>query len=312
MQNFIRRWVPTLIGVAVFGAAIVFLRKQLGEYALEDVLATLSAIEPWQISVALVLTLLNYLLLTGYDWLAMRYVRAKLTWRQIAPTSFVAFAIGHNIGFAALSGGAIRYRAYSAAGLSLEQIAKVIGFCTIGFLLGCSLLLGFVLLANPEAAMRASSLPRLAVYSAALGLLCIGPAYLLWSCRPNAVLRLPKLALEPPPTRIAAAQLVVACLDLAIASAILWILLPEAATPAYPLFVGFYLMAIVVTLMSNVPGGLGVFEGTMVYFLTPLDVPAVVGALLAFRALYYLLPFAFALLTLGLQIVLVRRSRTVS
>jgi len=312
VKSLLRRYVPTLIGLAVFVVAVGFLNKQLGAYAFADVMSSLSAIKPWQILVALLFTAINYLVLTGYDWLGMRYIKAALAWHQIALTSFMAFAIGHNVGFAALSGGAIRYRAYASAGLSLPEIAKVIGFCTLGFLLGCSFLLGLLLLTEPGLASRHLPLSNTVVQSLGIVSLCVVLAYLLWSRQPSARARLPGLTLEPPSTRIASAQILLACADLMIASFILWVLLPESATPAYPVFVGFYLIGIVITLISNVPGGLGVFESSLLLLLAPADTPAVLASLLAFRVIFYLCPFTLAMLSLGTQLFLDRRIKAVN
>jgi hypothetical protein len=52
---------------------------------------------------------------------------------------------------------------------------------------------------------------------------------------------------------------------------------------------------------SNVPGGLGVFEGVILLLLSAkVPAAAVLASLLAYRAIYYFLPLGFATGLLGL------------
>jgi uncharacterized membrane protein YbhN (UPF0104 family) len=70
---------------------------------------------------------------------------------------------------------------------------------------------------------------------------------------------------------------------------------------SYPSCLGMYLLAQFAGVISNVPGGLGIFETVMLLLLSPLFSPAnLIGALLAFRGIYNFLPFALTLGVLGL------------
>ncbi len=53
---------------------------------------------------------------------ALDYIGKKLPFVPVAVTAFSSYAIGNTAGFGALSGGAIRFRAYSRLGLSPEDI----------------------------------------------------------------------------------------------------------------------------------------------------------------------------------------------
>ena len=76
-------------------------------------------------------------------------------------------------------------------------------------------------------------------------------------------------------------------------------LLPTSADISYLAFVGLYMVALAVSLLSLVPGGLGVFESILVLLLPGVPAPQLLGALLAYRLVYYALPFGLAVLLLS-------------
>src|ERR1700677_2607707 len=141
--------VPTwtaFLGIALFGLALLWLHHLLGQYRWQDVLERVHAIPPVKVLRAALFTLAGYGSLTLYDALAVRFAGAHVPYPRIALISFMGYAIGHNVGMNTLSGGAIRYRAYSALGLSAKQITTIIAFGTVTFLLGAGFLLGLSLL----------------------------------------------------------------------------------------------------------------------------------------------------------------------
>jgi uncharacterized protein (TIRG00374 family) len=63
-------------------------------------------------------------------------------------------------------------------------------------------------------------------------------------------------------------------------------------------FISLAVIFITATLLgfaSHTPGGIGVFDATMVIALSHFNREELVGALLLFRLLYYIIPFALAL-----------------
>jgi uncharacterized membrane protein YbhN (UPF0104 family) len=71
--------------------------------------------------------------------------------------------------------------------------------------------------------------------------------------------------------------------------------------------IGFITLAVIfvtATLLgfaSHAPGGLGVFDAAMLVALWEFDKEDLLAGLLLFRVLYYLVPFALALLVLGVR-----------
>jgi phosphatidylglycerol lysyltransferase len=301
----------TLLGIALFGLALFWLHHLLGQYRWRDILAHVDAIPTAKLLRAALFTVAGYGCLTLYDALAVRFAGARVPYPRIALISFMGYAIGHNVGLNTLSGGAIRYRAYSALGLGAKQIGTIIAFGTVTFLLGAGFLLGVSLLT--QAGMSGSALHVHASLAMLAGvvLLAAVAAYLWLVCTRHEPLRFRRLVIPVPKPRIAFAQLAVACADLLCAASVLYVLLPEQAAISFAAFAGIYLIAIAAGVISNVPGGIGVFEAVLLLLLQSVPKGRLLGALVAYRAIYYFAPFAVALALLGAHELWVHRGPAV-
>ncbi len=282
-----------------FAIALFVLHRLSGELHLRDVLAAAGGIEPRAIGSAALLTAASYATLTLYDVLALRQTGNRLPYRQVATTSFIAYAFGHNVGLVSFSSGAIRYRLYSIAGLGAAEIARVIVLCALTFSLGAGLLMGISLIV--DAGNAASLLHASPVVSELLGglvlVLVAGWVGLTaWRRRP---LTLAGWSLPLPAWPVTLAQMAVSTADLLFACSVLYILLPEAAAPGFITFAGLYMVALVAGAVSTVPGGLGVFESMMLLLLPDAQSGPLLGALLAYRVIYYALPFLLAITLLS-------------
>jgi phosphatidylglycerol lysyltransferase len=301
----------TLLGIALFGLAVYWLHHLLGQYHLRDILERAEAISPAKIWRAAILTCGGYGCLTLYDALAVRFAGARIPYPRVALISFMGYAIGHNVGLNTLSGGAIRYRAYSALGLSAKQIATIIGFGTVTFGLGAGVLLGLSLLSN--AGLSGSILHVHAWLAIAAGclLLCGVAAYVWLVCTRHAPLKFWRLEIPVPRPRIAFAQIGIGCIDLLCAAGVLFVLLPTHASISFAAFAGVYLIALAAGVISNVPGGIGVFEFVLLLLLPQVPQDRMLGALVVYRSIYYFTPFIIALVLLGVHELWVHRSPAV-
>ncbi len=311
-SSLVTRLIPawtTLLGVVLFGFALWWLHHSLAQYRLHDILLRVHAIPASALLGAVLLTFAGYACLTLYDVLGSRFVGARLPYGRLALISFMAYGIGHNVGMNTLSGGAIRYRAYSALGLSGKQVATIVAFGTGTFGLGAATLLGLSLLGRSALSASVLHLPERLVLCIGAGLLLGVIAYLVLAATRRLPLRVRSLEIPLPRPRLAFAQVALACSDLTLSAGILYVLLP--AHPGIgPLgFVGLYVIAIAVGVISTVPGGVGVFESMMLVLLPTVARDGLLGALLAYRAIYYLLPFAIALALLGSHEIWVHRDR---
>jgi phosphatidylglycerol lysyltransferase len=297
----------TLLGIALFGLALFWLRHVIAQYRWQDILAHVHTIRSPRLVAAVVLAFCGYGCLTLYDALGLRFAGATVPYPRLALISFMGFAIGHNVGLNTLSGGAIRYRAYSPLGLTAKQIGTVIAFGTLTFVLGAAVLLGLSLLSQAKLSGSVLHVHPALVVLAACVLLCAVGAYLWLACSRHESLRYGRIIIPVPSARIAFAQIAVACTDLLCAAGVLYVLLPPQAAIGFAAFAGLYLIAITAGVISNVPGGVGVFESVLLLMFRSVPPDHLLGALLAYRIIYYFVPFAVALALLGGHEVWVHR-----
>jgi phosphatidylglycerol lysyltransferase len=299
------------LGVILLGVVVFWLYHLHQKYHLRDILERVQAISNTKLLRAAFFTCAGYGCLTLYDALAVRFAGARVPYPRVALISFMGYAIGHNVGFNSISGGAVRYRAYSALGLSAKQIATIIAFGTLTFFLGASVLLGVSLLTN--AGMSGSVLhvhAWLALLAGGL-LLAAVAAYLWLVCTRHAPLKFRKIVIPVPKPRVAFAQIGISCVDMLCATSVLYVLLPREAAIGFFAFAGIYLLALAAGAVSNVPGGIGVFEFVLLLLMPAVPEVRMLGALVAYRAIYYFAPFAIALVLLGAHEVWIHRAPVV-
>lgn len=294
------RYAGPLFGIGAFVVALYALGRELRGARIGDVVRQIEAIPSSQLMAAIALTVGSFFVLSGYDALSLRYVRRRVHYRRIALASFLNYAFSHALGFPLVVGGSTRYRLYSGWGLSAVQVAKVVGFASLTFWLGVLAMGGLVFVHADPAIARILRLPAQAIRPIGLAALAIVATYLGWTLTGRRFVRLRSWRLRRPSARLGAAQLLVACVDWVFLAGSLYVLLPAPVRPGFPVFLGIFLLAFVAGLVSSVPAGLGVFE-TVVLLLLPDRLPEtqVLGALLAWRGVYYLLPLACAALLLG-------------
>ncbi|OED42358.1 hypothetical protein AB833_06820 [Chromatiales bacterium (ex Bugula neritina AB1)] len=306
-------WLPGVLSLIVFVAALVVVYRSLHGVRLDEVKLQLSQIGGLSVAAAIVLTLCSYFLITLYDYLALKHVGFPMTWARMMPTAFSASAIGHNVGFAALSGGAIRYRGYSMAGLDPARITGVVVFCVITYFVGGSLLLGVVLLTEPASVLQNIVVPGLSIGLSiqVLGVVCIvgSLTYVLWSLVPGSAIKVGALQIKLPRVVIVLWQIALGATDVFLAAFIMYLLLPSGFDMPYMAFLGIYLISMAIAAVSNVPGGIGVFEGGILMLVNEIPKPELVASLVAFRLVYYLLPLIFGLIVFVGQLFHERRTR---
>lgn len=302
-----KTWAFAAITALVFALALWVLHHSLAEIDLAQVLASLEAVPPRSVLASLLCCAGSYGMLTMYDFLALRGVQQGLPWRRAALTSFTAFGIGHSVGFSSISGGSIRYRDYSAAGLPPWQIAGVVALVSLTFVLGVGTLLGSSLLIAANDAVQVMHLSAEKVRVIGVLILGLVVGYALLTRFRRSPIHLGKRNFTLPPFNLTLAQIAVASIDLCFASATLYVLLPDSVALNYFGFVGLYVLAIYAGTLSNVPGGLGVFETVLILLLPGAPPEAVLGGVLLYRVIYYLLPFVLAIALLGARAVFTQR-----
>jgi phosphatidylglycerol lysyltransferase len=306
-SSIIHRLLPLLV-LILFAAALWVLHGALRQFHYHQVIAQLRAIPNSQVLTALALTVLSYLVMTGYDRLAIVYVRHPLEAGKVTLASFVSYAFSNTIGLSLLTAGSIRYRLYSAWGLSSEEIARLVTFTVLTFWLGIVTVGSCIFIAEP---LAIPALQHLSIHSARpLGLVfaVLVVSYLLVVVLRKVPFRFGSWELPLPSLRLALSQLLVGSIDWALAGGVLFVLLPAHSGLSFFQFLGIFLLAQVVALISHVPGGLGVFESMILLSAPDIPADALLGSVLIFRGIYYLLPLTLAALLLGGNELLQKRS----
>lgn len=291
------RWIGPALSAVLLGVAIWFLDDLLTTTQFDDVLAELAAL-PWQnVAAAVAFTVLSYAVLVLYDKLALAHVGRKLPLLKVAVTSFTSYVFAHNIGFGLVTGGSVRYRLYGNAGLSAIEIGTVSLFCGLTFAVGITLMSGVALLTEPASVL--AGIPDLPEWlGRALGLACLAAVAAYVAC--CAFLREPieirGVAFRFPRLSLCLGQIAVSVFDLTLAALAMYAVLPQLASVTPLAFIGAYVLAIIAGAISNLPGGLGVFEVALVLLLPDQPPDTVLAGALAYRVIYYLIPFALAAL----------------
>src|ERR1700712_3736411 len=153
-NNTLKAWsrhLPAILGVALLVGALYVLQREFRHLKLKDIGEALSAIPAYSLVFSFVWTIVSYFILTFYDRLGTIYAGKLVSYGKVSFASFCAYSLSHNLGFAAVSGAAVRYRLYAHWGLTPFQIAKVVAFCSLTFTLGGMVLGGTILFLEPDA-----------------------------------------------------------------------------------------------------------------------------------------------------------------
>ncbi len=302
MRRFVHL-LPSVISLVLLAVSIWVLTQELSEYKPSQIGQSLATLSPQAVGWAILLTLCNCLTFTLYDTLATVYIRHPLPWYKTALVGLTSIPVSNIVGFGLLSGSAIRYRFYVPWGLSAVQIAQVIGFCNVGFWLGLFMVGGIVFVAEPVAIPQILHLPFASVRPMGVIFLAVIVAYLGWNWVSSRSLTVGPWTIPHLSLSLCLGQIATASLDWLLAATTLYALLSSqisSHTPlAYGSFFSIYLLAQFAGVVSNVPGGLGVFETVILLLLShPSSSVTVLGALLTYRAIYYLMPLAIAMVLL--------------
>jgi glycosyltransferase 2 family protein len=301
MKRFLEFVWPAL-GLAAVVVSIWLLHRQFrGDAVAPEVWADLQAIPIGQYGLVVFATLVAYAALAWYDRIALLHLGVKhISWTFIALCSFTTYALAHNIGASVFSGAMVRYRAYSTKGLTTTQIAILVGICSLTFGLGVLLLGGLVLVSNPAELRRLGGmLPQVLTEpdtARGIGAICLGliGAYAAGSIFNLKPLTIGRLRIEYPRPGIAFRQFVAAPMEILGAAGIIYFALPQQGNPGYFVVLGVFLASFSVALVSEAPGGIGVFELLFIKAMPAMAQHKVLTALLVFRFFYLVLPLLFA------------------
>jgi uncharacterized membrane protein YbhN (UPF0104 family) len=283
--------------------------KLSDEVHLADIKHAVHTTSTLALALSAIFTLISYILLTGYDWLAVRHLGYQLSYRLIAMASFTSYTMSHMLGVTVLTGGTVRYRMYTRAGVNAIDVGLIILLCGFTFWLGIVMLAGVGLLVSPDLAGPFAQFASWAERWAGVILLLGAMGYWLIASFWRRPLKAFGHEFYLPNARDTATQLLLGAFDLGFAAAALYVLLPDTGLPGFATFLTVYAVAMIVGAMSHSPGGLGVFEAMTMLMLPGSPKAPVLAALFLFRVIYTLVPFALGLILLGLSEAMAFRDR---
>ena len=292
--------IGVLLSVAIISIAVIVLIHILRNTDVDEVIRALRATEPSQIAAAAVFVAGGYFTLTFYDWFALRTIgRKEVPYRIAALSGFTSYSIGHNIGATVFTGGAVRYRIYSAYGLDAIEVAKICFVAGLTFWLGNATVLGLGVAYTPQAAGWIDQLPPLVNRGIAITMLTILGCYVGWVWSAPREIGRGEWKVKLPSGPSTMLQIGIGILDLGCCALAMYMLLPDEPNIGFVTLAVVFVSATLLGFASHAPGGLGVFDAAMLVALWQFDKEDVLAGLLLFRLLYYVVPFVVALIILG-------------
>jgi uncharacterized membrane protein YbhN (UPF0104 family) len=303
LRGALRRLSPYLIGGAMFTIALWVLHSTLARYHLADLHEELAQLTASRLGSAVLFTAMSFLALIGYEYSALTMIGKRLPFRQLSLASFATQSIAHSTGFAFLIGATLRYNFYASRGLKISDVAKVQVFFTITFTLGVASLAGVVVMIEPWRLAAATGLPAWLWRLAAGTALTLVTGYVIWGSFFHRPFHWRGRVFTLPSAGATLTQIFFGVADLLAVAGALYVLLPPELHLTYLEVLTVFMASIVVGLMSHVPGSLGVFESAVILLLQPAEhqILPLIGALLAFRAVYYILPLCCGVFVLALS-----------
>ena len=237
-----------------------------------------------------------YVTLTCYDFFSLRTIGARhVPYRIAAMAAFTSYSIGHNLGATVFTGGAIRFRIYSAYGLSIVDVAKIAFVTGLTFWLGNAFVLGLGMAISPQAASALDRLPPSINQAIGVSVLFAIGFYLAWLLGGTREVGVKGVNVVLPNAPLTLVQILIGVLDLGLSALGMYVLLPaEPAAEMLP-FVVIFVLATLLGFISHTPGALGVFDAAILLALPQYPRAELLATLVVFRIIYYMIPFTLAL-----------------
>ena len=292
--------ITPIISAVVFSLAGYALYRELDSFELSDIVSAIRAVHTYQIGLAILCTTISYLLLSFYDLSGLKLLKKSLSYLKVLFESFCSYALSHNLGFPMFTGGAVRIRLLGNWGITASEITNIVAYNSLFLWLGFSFVLGLGVVAAP-------SLPFVSLQMA----LWLRPIAYLFLVVPIALpvaihffewrsITIKGFSLLLPRGSSLAVGVTLAIVDWFVSAMVLYVLLPKPEAVNIWFFIKIFLVSQALGLISNVPGGVGVFEGSIIALLkTHFAAAPLLGSLLLYRAVYYVLPLFLASAMLG-------------
>lgn len=280
-------------GLFVAMAALLFMLFRNLEW--QDVKESLKAYQLRTLAFGLVIAFLSYLVFSSYDLLSRSYTRHSLPARQVLPVAFVCYAFNINLS-SWIGGVALRYRLYSRLGLRISTITQIISLSvftnTLGYIIVAGIIFSLRLVRLPES----WELSMTALQWIGFALLFVAAAYLFFcGFTQRRSWKIYKYQVALPSLQLALGQVLLSTVNWSLMALLIFLLLPPTAS--YSTVLGLLLISGMAGMLAQIPAGIGVLEAVFMTLLQhQFSTGSIFAALLAYRALYFLVPLAVACL----------------
>ena len=288
------------LSVTIIATAVIVLHRILRDIDFGELVTALKATDAKDVVFASLFVAAGYFTLTFYDLFALRSIgRDDIPYRVAALAGFTSYSIGHNVGASVFTGGAVRYRIYSAWGLTAIEVAKICFIAGLTFWLGNATVLGLGILFVPHAASGIDQLPDWANRLIAILILTVLMTYVMWVWRRQREIGRGSWQVSLPGGPLTLIQIGIGIVDLGCCAFAMYMLMPDEPHIGFVTIAVIFVSATLLGFASHSPGGLGVFDAAMLVGLWQFDREDLLAGLLLFRLVYYIVPFVMALLILG-------------
>jgi len=289
-----RRVLPVVVALAIIALAARGLLQILRHVTYGGVVRELHAIATPALLLAALLVVVLYGALAAYEAIVARTLAGPVSDRRAMLGALLAAPIGHVVGWGAVSGGAIRYRLYRAVLMRPLDIGKFVLLAAMPYPLGLGVLLGLSLVLQSAAAAAILHISVPLARGLGLALVAMHFLYVWLVVNRREPLRFGTFSFSLPPPPLTTVQYLVGIVEVTSGASVLYVLLPAGVAPPFVVFLGVYVLSIIVGLLSSVPAGFGVFEFVMASLLPALPKDQLIATVLAYRFILEAAPFLIA------------------
>lgn len=290
-----KKWVDLLIqlfALLFFGLALWLVYNEIRKIGWDHLLTLISQTPFWVLSTALAFTLCDYIAFSGYDFLALKYIGKKLPKDKVVEAAMISFSVTNTTGHAYIAGGSLRYMLYSKLGLTELNVLKMIAFESVTYLLGmaCVFDVSLILSSLFHLTPGSTDIKWFDIGAVVVSLLVL--LYWFFVVRPKRKINFKNIQIQAPSPKITLLQMLVGSMDIVAASLVFYTLLRYHMDVNIIHVFTIFTLAQLIGISTQVPGGLGVFEGAFLYLFvhTPAEKGGILAALITFRILYYFVP----------------------
>ncbi|HVY90505.1 MAG TPA: hypothetical protein VG942_16680 [Hyphomonadaceae bacterium] len=294
-----RLFLALRIGVALAFAwiAVTVLAHEFGAMSWADVGSGIAHIGWGAAGLMVLATCGAFAGVSTYDNFALGYINRGIGYGRAALSSTTSYAVSNLLGFPVFTGNAVRFWLYESWGLGAMETAAAAVITTTATNLSLALLVGLSLLVSPELVTRITGLGAEWGVTAGVAMIA-GAAGLLVAAGLAPGRRIYGVQIGKPGIPLVI-QIPICCFDYVASAAVLYIPLAHALDMGFPAFFALVSVAKLIGIVSNVPGGLGVFEAIMATTMRAVPSADLAAALITFRLVFYLAPFAVAVAALA-------------